>query len=90
VVWFGEQLPQDVYAQAAQAIQTCDLLLIVGTSGVVQPAASLVDLASNQTTIIEINPEPAARRKASLLQVRGTATQILPLIRDELLRTTGV
>lgn len=86
VVWFGEQLPQGVLTQAAQAILACDLLLIVGTSGVVQPVAGLVDLAPEHATIIEINPEPSARRRAALLQVRGTAAGVLPDVRDALLR----
>ena len=41
VVWFGEMLPQDELSRAATAAQTCDVMLVVGTSGLVTPAANL-------------------------------------------------
>lgn len=58
VVWFGENLDDAIVNQAIEHIRHCDLLLVVGTSGVVYPAASLVSVAKRDTTIIEINPEP--------------------------------
>lgn len=48
VVWFGEHLPAAALAQAEAAVQTCDLMLVVGTSGVVYPAAGLVFQAHQQ------------------------------------------
>jgi NAD-dependent deacetylase len=57
VVWFGETLPQAVFQQAIEAFTTCDLALIIGTSGVVEPAASLARLAKQQgAVVVEINP----------------------------------
>lgn len=55
VVWFGEMLPEEALARAASVIEACDLLLVVGTSGVVYPAAGLVQL--RRGLAIEVNPE---------------------------------
>lgn len=58
VVWFGEALPPDAWDAAVAAIEACDLLVVVGTSGLVQPAASLPSLARRAgTRIIEVNPQ---------------------------------
>ena len=57
VVWFGESLPEGVLANAKNLIGQCDLLLVVGTSGLVQPAAGLIALAPAHTRVVEINPE---------------------------------
>jgi NAD-dependent deacetylase len=57
VVWFGETLPQTVFQNAARAFASCEVALIIGTSGVVEPAASLARLAKQQGAfVIEINP----------------------------------
>jgi NAD-dependent deacetylase len=57
VVWFGETLPQTVFQKAVQAFAKCEVALIVGTSGVVEPAASLARLAKQQgAVVVEINP----------------------------------
>jgi len=59
VVWFGESLPQEVFQNAIQAFEDCDLALIIGTSAVVEPAASLGRLAASQNAyVIEMNPAP--------------------------------
>lgn len=57
VVWFGEGLDDKTVTRACDAIARCDLLLIVGTSGVVYPAAGMVDLAPDGAVVIEINPQ---------------------------------
>jgi NAD-dependent deacetylase len=80
VVWFGESLDVTILAQAARLIQACDLLLIVGTSGVVQPAAGLVELAPNSATLIEINPATAPPARRRHLYWSATAAQALPLL----------
>jgi len=60
VVWFGEMLPERELRAAWQAAETCDIFLLIGTSGVVYPAAQLPTLARrNGAPIIEINPEPS-------------------------------
>jgi NAD-dependent deacetylase len=58
VVWFGESLPEGVWAQAYQVSQEVQLFLSVGTSALVQPAASLPLIAKKAGAIvIEINPQ---------------------------------
>jgi NAD-dependent deacetylase len=57
VVWFGEPLPVHALEGAFEAARGCDVFLVIGTSGVVQPAASLVDVAKEYgARIVEINP----------------------------------
>ncbi len=58
VVWFGEALPADVLRDAMELCEKSDVILVVGTSAVVQPAASLpLIVRRNGGTIIEINPD---------------------------------
>jgi NAD-dependent deacetylase len=60
VVWFGEALPVGAIEAAFAAAQRCDVLVVIGTSGVVQPAASLADLAKvHGARVVEINPNPS-------------------------------
>ncbi|MDE1894798.1 MAG: NAD-dependent deacylase [Xanthomonadaceae bacterium] len=57
VVWFGEPLPETSWQQAVERAHGCDLLLAVGTSGVVYPAASLPGIArARGARVVEINP----------------------------------
>lgn len=58
IVWFGDTLPLDVVEAAEEAIARCDLLVSVGTSAVVYPAARLPLLAKQAgATLVEVNPE---------------------------------
>ena len=84
VVWFGEALPVDVVQQTQEAIRACDLLLVVGTSGVVQPAAAMADLAPAGATVIVVNPDAQAGRRPGRLHWVATAAQALPRIADAL------
>ena len=57
VVWFGEGLPQDIWQRAQDLMLAADTVLVVGTSGLVYPAASLPLLAIERNTwVAEINP----------------------------------
>jgi NAD-dependent deacetylase len=57
VVWFGEPLPGEAIEAAFTAAQRCDAFVVIGTSGVVQPAASLAHAAKALgATVIEVNP----------------------------------
>ena len=59
VVWFGEALPFEAIQQAFNKARACNVMVVIGTSGIVQPAASLVETAkSGGAKIIEINPNP--------------------------------
>lgn len=61
VVWFGEPLPADAWERACEALAACELLVVVGTSGLVQPAASLPRLAREAgARVVEINPVESA------------------------------
>jgi NAD-dependent deacetylase len=72
VVWFYEPLPAGALEAAFAAAQTCDVLLVIGTSGVVQPAASLVDVAKvNGARVIEINPNPSELSSMADVRVRA-------------------
>ena len=84
VVWFGEELPPDAWKSAEQAVKNCDLLLVVGTSAVVYPAAGLTPLArSFGAKVIEINIEASPMSRVVHVQLTGRAGDILPeLIRE--------
>ena len=58
VVWFGEMLPPGALERAFELARSCELMLVIGTSGVVQPAASLAEIAAScGARVVEINPE---------------------------------
>jgi len=81
VVWFGEALPIQALASAEAAAHECDLMLAVGTSGVVYPAAGLARTAAGKVVII--NPEPTELDDAADAVLRGKAAQLLPeLLKD--------
>jgi len=82
VVWFGESLDHGILQEASMQIRACDLLLIVGTSGVVHPAAGLVSLAPEHAVIVEINPQPANLSATGMLQWPVGAAVGLPALFD--------
>ncbi len=86
VVWFGEALDPAVLGEAAQRIAACDLLLVVGTSGVVQPAASLVGLAPADAVVVEVNPEPREPGARPVHHLAMTAASGLPMLAGLLLQ----
>lgn len=80
VVWFGEQLSRAVMGRAERMIAACDLLLVVGTSGVVYPAAGLVAHAPRTATAVEINPAATQQSGRTDYVVRMSASQALPAV----------
>lgn len=77
VVLFGEQLPEREWNEAAQRIAAADLVIIVGTSGVVQPAASLPLIAAhNGTPIIEVSPHPTELSPIATVSWREPASRL--------------
>lgn len=79
VVWFGEALEPQVVSQATRALAGCDLMIVVGTSGIVQPAASFPFLAKEAgAKIVEVNLERTPHSPMSDLVLLGKAAQILP------------
>lgn len=84
VVWFGEMLPQEILKSAMQAARMCDVFLSIGTSALVQPAASLPIMAKqNGAMIVEINLEVTPLTPLVDHFLRGKAGEVLP----ELVRT---
>lgn len=83
VVWFGEMLPEDEWNGASRAIEAADVLLSIGTSGVVYPAASLPLLAKRTGRfIVEINPDPTPLTDIADAFLQGKAGEILPALLD--------
>jgi NAD-dependent deacetylase len=79
VVWFGESLPGDVLEAAFAASAACNVMLVVGTSAVVQPAATLPLIAKqNGAVLVEINPQPTPLSDYADLTLRQPATHALP------------
>ncbi|WP_437814724.1 SIR2 family NAD-dependent protein deacylase [Sorangium sp. So ce1078] len=83
VVWFGEALKESDLAAAAAGVDGCDLLLVVGTSAVVYPAAGFVPLAKRHGALIaEVNVEPSAVTSLCDFVFTGGAGEILPTLLD--------
>lgn len=79
VVWFGEPLPEEPWQRAVEATQAADVLVVVGTSAIVYPAASLPELAlARGATVVEVNPEPTPLSGSATISLRETASQALP------------
>ena len=79
VVWFGERLPSDAIQEAFRAAESCDVMLVVGTSALVQPAASL-PLASKErgAYVVEVNLEPTWLTAVADESHHGKAGELLP------------
>ncbi|ADI15925.1 SIR2 family NAD-dependent protein deacylase [Truepera radiovictrix] len=74
VVWFGEHLPERAFEAAAAAFSRAEVALVIGTSGVVEPAASLGRLAAQRgAVVVEINPEPTPLTPYATLSLRQDA-----------------
>lgn len=82
VVWFNEYLPLDILDRAKTLSDNADVMLIVGTSGVVQPAASLPHRAKlyNNAFLIDVNPEPDELTLIADVYLAGPSGEILPRI----------
>jgi NAD-dependent deacetylase len=79
VVWFGEMLPQSAVDAAERAARQCDVMLVVGTSGAVWPAAGLAGLARHAGAFVAIvNPHPSEIDDDADLCIAGTAATVLP------------
>lgn len=81
IVWFGEALPADVWEAATTAAHACDVLLVVGTSAVVHPAASLIPIAKQGTgegRVIEVNLTKTEASRFADAGLYGPSGQVLP------------
>ncbi|MBV9333935.1 MAG: NAD-dependent deacylase, partial [Candidatus Eremiobacteraeota bacterium] len=78
IVWFGEPLPADVWRAAQSAAARADVILVVGTSAVVYPAAALATHYNDRAFVAEINPEATAISDRIDCALRGRAADLLP------------
>lgn len=79
VVWFGEMLPEKAFSRAVKESSTCDLLMSVGTSGLVYPAGMLPHIALEAgATVVEINPERSPLAGHADFVLTGAAGTIVP------------
>lgn len=86
VVWFGEPLPSSAYERADEAARTCDAMLVVGTSAMVRPAASLPLVAKhNGAMVVEINVAYTPISALIDATIVGRAGDILPAVVDGVL-----
>ena len=89
VVWFGESLSPTILQKSIQLSSECDVMFVIGTSTVVQPAASLPFEASEAgAKIVEINLDPTPISLYTDFSIRGKSGEILPLIDEELKKTS--
>lgn len=90
VVWFGEPLPERILERAWREAERCDLLLVVGTSGLVYPAAHLPRVARHAgAKIIDVNPESTDISQMADLHLAGASGQILPCLADGMEQPAG-
>jgi len=81
VVWFGEALPEAALNRAIAAASACDVCFSIGTSSLVQPAASLPFAAlSAGAVVIEINPAPTSLSSMAQFSLQATAAEALPAV----------
>jgi NAD-dependent deacetylase len=81
VVWFGEALPPGVLEAARAAVARCDVIFVVGTSGIVHPAASLPMIAKRAgAVVVEINREPTPITSLADIVVQQESGKALPEI----------
>jgi NAD-dependent deacetylase len=79
VVWFGEALAPDTWDAAVGAAQACELVLVVGTSALVYPAASLPAIALQAgARLIEVNRDPTPLTPRADVSLQGKAGDLLP------------
>jgi NAD-dependent deacetylase len=90
VVWFGEELPPGALRAAERAVQRCEVLLVVGTSGAVWPAAGLASTARRAGAWVAIvNPHESEIDGDAQAVLRGTAAGLLPQLLGELAQASA-
>lgn len=81
VIWFGESLPAEALQAAVEATRACDVFFSIGTSGLVQPAASLAMAAKSLgALVIEINLEPTPLTPQCDFAFHGKSGDLLPAL----------
>ncbi len=81
VVWFGEMLPSDQLERAANLLQIADVMLVVGTSGMVSPSAEMPGIVKdNGGVVIEVNPDTSMITRIATLKLEGPSGVMLPQV----------
>jgi NAD-dependent deacetylase len=85
IVWFGEGLPDRPWDAAVEGVSTADVVVVVGTSAVVYPAAGLPELAlARGAVVVEVNPEPTPLSSSATITLRESAGTALPTLLQRL------
>jgi NAD-dependent deacetylase len=83
VVWFGEPLSEAALGAAFAAAREAEVVLVVGTSSLVYPAAALPQLArAAGAFVIEVNPEPTPLTPLADVALAGKAAELLPALEE--------
>ena len=81
IVWFGESLSADDLSRCAAALRTCEVLLVIGTSGLVYPAAGFASVAKEAGAfVVEINLDATPQSDLVDLALQGRAKDLVPLL----------
>jgi len=87
IVLFGESIPFEALSRSKKEVQQCGVVLVIGTSAAVAPAADIPFFASRiGATVIEINPVRALYMSIAL---EGKAEEIMPLLVEEVIRISS-
>ena len=90
IVWFGEELDTETLRRAGNTARESEIFFVVGTSAVVQPAASLADLAQrNGATVVEVNLERTPISDSADLFLQGPSGEVLPELLKMVVRAKG-
>lgn len=85
IVWFHEMLPTEQWQRGESAVRNCDVLLVVGTSAVVYPAAGLIELARNRgRSVIECNLQSTSASSLADVVLLGRSGELLPQLVERL------
>ncbi len=85
-VFFGEPIPAEAYQKSLELAQKSDVMLVIGTTGIVYPAAMIPTLAKqNGAKIIEVNLEPSAYTQEGITDIflQGKATEVMDSLLTE-------
>ncbi|MBZ9631876.1 NAD-dependent deacylase [Salegentibacter sp. LM13S] len=85
VVWFGEAVP--MFEKAMEIVAEAEILIIVGTSMQVYPAAGLVDFAPNRIPVYFIDPKPNISEKGNLHIIVEKASVGVPKLVQDLINS---
>lgn len=84
IVWFGESLDPTDMTRCHDVLRSCDALLIIGTSGVVYPAAGFAAIAKQAGAFVgEINPDETPQTDLADVSLRGRAKDVVPLLLND-------